>query len=49
MAKDRRPLTAKADNKDIKVPQGIRSIIKMSKPAMDLTGFRHTDKMIKKK
>jgi hypothetical protein len=49
LAKSRRPLTAKADNKDIKVPTGIKSIIKMSKPAMDLTGFRHTDKMIKKK
>jgi len=49
LAKNRRPLTAKDGNKDIKVSTGIRSIIKMSKPAMDLTGFKHTDKMIDKK
>ena len=39
LPKNRRPLTAKHDNKDIKVPHGIRSIIKMAKPAISLTGF----------
>ena len=55
MPKDRRPRTAKSgENRDLNgsyapPPTQIKSIIKIARPEMSLTGFAHTQKNIDKK